>query len=105
MPHRPGPWHSLHWGPNGDSIDIATPTFRGTLCRVYVEVHESGSVGPTQVDECEANARLIAAAPELLAALDGISPMFDNDSPLLTVYAAEIEQARAAIAKAEGKNT
>ena len=57
---------------------------------------------------------LLAAAPEtaaerdrlrevnadLIAALEGLEPMFCNDGPLLQVYATEIAQARAAIAKA-----
>ena len=33
----------------------------------------------------------------LREALQGIAPMFDNDGPLLTVYAKEIEHARAAL--------
>ena len=43
--------------------------------------------------------RLKAQVEELRGALEAVCPMFDNDSPLLTVYAAEIAQARAALAK------
>jgi len=41
---------------------------------------------------------------ELLAALESIDSMFDNDSLLLTVYANEIKATRAAIAKAKVNN-
>ena len=45
-----------------------------------------------------AQARLRSAENERLRkALEAIAPMFDNDSPLLKVYAKEIEQARNAI--------
>lgn len=48
----------------------------------------------------EANARLIAAAPELLEALRGVVAMQYSKPSFL---AASMEQARAAIAKAEGR--
>ena len=52
----------------------------------------------------EANARLIAAAPDLLAALVAILPVFDNDgaSVYAKVYADVISAAELAIAKAKG---
>jgi hypothetical protein len=54
-------------------------------------------------ERAEANAALIAAAPELLEALKGILPAFDNESTrtIRKVYADRIEAAEAAIAKAE----
>ncbi len=52
----------------------------------------------------EANARLICAAPELLEALKAVIDWLDDGSILLSeVCAANVLQARAAIAKAEGK--
>ncbi len=42
-------------------------------------------------------------AVSLLEALEAIAPMFDNDSPLLTVYATEIDRARVALAQAKEK--
>ena len=47
--------------------------------------------------------RLREQNAELVKALEAIAPMFDNDSPLLIAYAAEIVQARAALAKARGE--
>lgn len=52
-------------------------------------------------DEGQANARLIAAAPELLAALEFCADALNTEAGGL--YKAHIEQARAAIAKARGQ--
>jgi len=53
-------------------------------------------------EEAEANARLIAAAPELLAALIAVMPILLHNRPDGQIYA----DARAAIAKAsEGRIT
>ena len=57
------------------------------------------SAAPT-ADE-EANAWLIAAAPELLAALEFCADALNTEAGGL--YKAHIEQARAAIAKAKGE--
>ncbi len=48
----------------------------------------------------DANARLIAAAPEMLAALCGLLDVFENDADA----DAAIDAARAAIVKAEGND-
>jgi hypothetical protein len=48
-----------------------------------------------------ANARLIAAAPDLLAALKALAPILDNDGPLVAAYADIEPLVRAAILKAE----
>jgi hypothetical protein len=53
-------------------------------------------------EEMNANARLIAAAPELLAALKNLMPLWDRDD-VRDGYAAEFTAAEDAIAKAEGK--
>lgn len=54
--------------------------------------------------EDKANARLIAAAPELLAALEEITAGLDESSDTMPlIRGAEVKAARAAIAKARGK--
>ena len=88
MTHTPGPWT-----PHGTII-----TREGDNSEYPV----AGVLGYLPDEEAYANARLIAAAPELLSALESLAPMFDNDSPLLTVYSTQIEEARTAIAKATG---
>lgn len=60
-------------------------------------------VNDTETDDGLKHARLIAAAPEMLEALLAITPMFANDSPLLTVYRKEIKQVLNAITRATGR--
>ena len=94
-PHTPSPWrHGVSY-PDGIDIikDEAHPTHQPywTVCKVNTCM---GS-------ESEANAKLIAAAPELLALAEHIEAMHDDD--YLTghpEWLAIVEEARAAIAKA-----
>lgn len=66
-PHTPGPWHvgmkpgPIIYGPHGEQIaDMRSPML--------------------EADEHNANARLIEAAPDLLAALAELVAEFDADS-------------------------
>jgi hypothetical protein len=93
--HTPGPWEV-----NGTTIEtIASPSV--VIGRAY-DAEDSGG-GVESNSEAEANARLIAAAPELLAALRGLVEDYegayggnDEDAPKA------LTDARAAIAKATG---
>ena len=88
--HTPGPWQTFPALSNPPSIVIG-PVERGDL----------GFVAQTVGGNDEANARLIAAAPELLEALrDLIIACNMSPGQELTVSLA-IENANAAIAKAE----
>ena len=94
--HTPGPWRTKREG----------------FSTVYVEaridgglIQEVAACGPTEAgrDQQEANARLIAAAPELLEALRGIMKL---DEDLCSEGSIEaLDKARAAIAKATGETT
>lgn len=90
--HTPGPWqHSVKlsgsenhrgfriWGADGWALADVQPA------------DEDGTEG-------EANARLIAAAPDLLEALKGVLRVADRKTD-------EFDAARAAIAKAEGEES
>lgn len=82
--HTPGPWH-----PYLDSF--------------YVFDSDNHRVADTCANgksdaECMANAHLIAAAPDLLAALEGLVKQFAHPTLESTLLA----DARAAIAKAHG---
>ena len=88
MSRTPGPWHiGLRPSPmiyGADSSQVAD--FRGDLL-------DSG--------EAQANARLIAAAPDLLAALEMIA---NSDKHKGGTFVLELQTiARAAIAKAKGE--
>lgn len=69
--HTPGPWKA---SPSGDGYLI-------TRNDVFVVGHSLGAVRPSQAadeDACEANARLIAAAPDMLAALRRVADFIRN---------------------------
>jgi hypothetical protein len=79
--------------------------------RRYADCREAGplvAVLPARDDngDADANARLIAASPDLLEALKRIEPIIDvieYFSPEKAVDGSIAKQIRAAIAKAEGK--
>jgi hypothetical protein len=89
MSHTPGPWEVNHYrNYEGYSISAAK---RGCIAERWY---------PTELDEQENaemadNARLIAAAPELLEALKGILAITDRKHDVW-------DKAHAAIAKATG---
>jgi len=92
--HTPGPW-VIHdggrfgvWHSGGPSICAMTGP---SLCQPLVEF-----VGPADIKQCEANAHLMASAPELLEILK--KALDPNVSRGMWV-----EQATDLIAKAEGK--
>ena len=80
---------------------ISTPDLNEVAClpRLYVAMQGDG-VAPSyqaKVAEAESRANLIAAAPDMLAALKKIINNWDDLHPK------DRQQARAAIAKAEGR--
>lgn len=99
--HTPGPWyvfHSAHRGrvdddgPGAFSIgDAQTAYSANILCSRYQ--------WPERAEEMKANARLIAAAPDLLEALQSIL----DDGLHCDVVPHLHAKARAAIAKATGE--
>lgn len=104
--HTPGPWHLSRYGNFIRHIqgDQTAPN----ICAVDVFGGPDG--------EREANARLIAAAPDLLAALKGavdtirtwhdMQEPADQAGPAWDIYrqhAPEMQRIHAAMAKAEGR--
>jgi hypothetical protein len=89
--HTPGTWAvSTFDGPEGYGEIVADGFLR--VCSV--------PFWPCASDEMEANARLVAAAPELLEALKWAIGQVEDD--LDPDHQAAMDAARAAIAKAEG---
>lgn len=92
--HTPGPWRVAPSVAFRGSLDIDGPVGHGHVASTYCL--------PTD-EEC-ANARLIAAAPDLLAALvrlrEWVRHPGRDDSP---ENEAVIDQAEAAIARAKGE--
>ena len=91
--HTPGPWFIT-----GSMTKYVEARIPGRM------IQEVAACGPTAADDGYgeqqmANARLIAAAPELLEALESVlENCLDSDG-----LAAAYEKARAAIAKAKGE--
>lgn len=102
--HTPAPWKNI-----GREIRHAEKSM--ILATVYNHLPAN-----QQPAEAEANARLIAAAPELLEALKNAIARMEENKPAAAkprddmhkvyaraVFYRDLEAARAAIAKAEGK--
>ena len=98
--HTPGPWQCE---PVTDSNPewLDTPLVRGRF-----------DIFPVPHDDCaDANARLIAAAPELLAATERLLKLWEAqavvgaspDADAWRAIARDCDKARAAIAKARGE--
>lgn len=108
LKYTPGPWFQSHrkngnFNTYGDamySTQVYTPDGE-TIATIHwypKPKNESGVIGTYR----ESNAHLIAAAPDLLEALDvAVTSMLDSG---YNKNAVVIRKARAAIAKAEGKN-
>ena len=97
----PGPWHVN---------TLETVPFTVHACRGHVATVSAGTMNEVSADEIEANAALIAAGPDLFAALESALTEMDAfqkywTSPKMGMKRGTSqaqEQARAAIAKAKG---
>lgn len=109
--HTPGPWIVMH-GDNGYPSGISAPGDAGIPGAVGCIVR-NGGIGLPSSDAGKANARLIAAAPDLLAALEPLAALlqphmdeYQDDRVFFAVNygrvtIGDLRRARAAIAKAE----
>ena len=90
--HTPGPWHIYRYGKHPRAVWGATNALPVAI------IHSDGTSSVAN----DANARLIAAAPELLQAAKDFVEWFEcnriGDKPI-----AELSHARDAIAKATGE--
>ena len=94
MKHSPGPWTAY------DNAAYGTAIKSGQINKYVANVHMYAGLS---LETYQANARLIAAAPDLLEAARMMADLVDD---LLVQaganYADELAAARAAITKAEG---
>lgn len=110
--HTPGPWHTqdvdhLDGDDGGGACVVWVTAARANICQVV----EDDEIGPT-IAAMKANAALIAAAPNLLAACERLTiaaEVFAGSEPDMPTYKADerefeeaLKEARAAIAKAKG---
>jgi hypothetical protein len=107
--HTPGPWYAL-----GQSVNVDRPGLDGLASVAKAHQRRGVSSVPIAKAEAEANARLIAAAPDMLKAHEWIAALasgWDEDGALgpkeplswESVARMAMDYARAAIAKAEGR--
>lgn len=69
--HTPGPWGLSHGGfKDSDGFSIATKNAAAKNVMIVCECWPCSIVDQSHRDELSANARLIAAAPDLLAACE-----------------------------------
>ena len=112
--YTPGPWQIVPYG-DGDSLVICAPNADWRICFMATP-----GESPHAWQRIKANARLIAAAPELLEALECVTDSLEAEiqarypveaagrSPYPTIKRrydrdmAEVTAARAAIARAKG---
>ena len=97
--HTPGPW-----AVDGTNVGIPLRCFNGEA------LQEFSTLGDSEVctDEDEANALLIAAAPDLLESLQSVLAFFrefDGPDVFDEIECEALTKARAAIAKATGESS
>jgi hypothetical protein len=111
--HTPAPWHFLEEGDTESDHNIGKPfTICGgdddDLADVFDNTHSTVSISR---EEAIANARLIAAAPDLLAALKACAALLDGNlsetAPFMTrriEIVVLLAQCTEALKKAEGRS-
>ena len=104
--HTPGPW-KVDTGNDGDGIRVYQQRCRPELhgAQPLIAALDPGRDWiAVPVTELAHNARLIAAAPDLLAALQDLIRLFpDEGSAIARGCTADLRAARAAIRKAKGE--
>ena len=111
--HTPGPWIINYAGglEAGEGViphhaNSIGPHGAGNVCHVYYGDYPTGTPiadYPQAIEENIANARLIAAAPDLLEALERLLPNVEYLADGRAEVIAQIKDATAAITKAKGE--
>lgn len=118
--HTPGPWHTVPYGDGDDTVICSDAAGNFRIAFMAVPGCRDQQERRKEFAEIKANARLIAASPELLEALRPFAAIAEHDiseseadedlfrpvskynhAPLLTV--GDFRRALAAIAKATGQ--
>ena len=89
--HTPGPWRYV----GRHSAEIVDCALQRTICSVSRALKMDG--------EMDANARLIAAAPSMLAALEAVVTHHADFENMTAEAAAAMRQARAIVRQAKGE--
>lgn len=105
MGHTPGPWIIRSRGENADPVTLEAPEHI-VLPHTFKEQTEGMTEVVAFVD-AEANARVVAAAPDLLAACEAvmnISTYFEHGCFPSTSLVDALKLVRTSVAKAKGVN-
>ena len=94
MKHTPGPWTSVIRSDGIEDTPAVTANPFETIAETRRDLYS--------FDECEANARLIAAAPELLAILEEYAE-YNGDYAASMPDEAWVERVRVVVRKAKGE--
>ena len=98
MSHTPGPWDV-----DDDTMEIFSITPGHSTGWIAKVLGNDDNGRPLTAEEMESNARLIAAAPEMLKELKFLVEQFEEAVDWVPEYTAMADRAKAAIAKAEGR--
>jgi hypothetical protein len=114
--HTPGPWEvvdeeSFEWNsPSSPRREIVWKSLYGSVYRIGYATYPTTAGGTMGAAERLSNARLIAAAPDLLAALETILDVWDDGQRdfedrmyVSGTFKAVLDESRAAIKKARGE--
>lgn len=77
--HTPGPWAFHSWTASGKQFGIETADHRHGIASIRPNDTASSLLS---MEQHEANARLIAAAPDLLAACQAVMEFLSNGTPV-----------------------
>jgi len=99
--HTPAPWVVVHSKKNGAALRIDAPNDRGNPGAAGSVVRQNG-IGIPAGPIGQANARLISAAPELLASVNELLAIYWGDGDGQQPEPECILRARAALSKATG---
>lgn len=97
--HTPGPWEYRHIGGVRGQHYVGAGAFK-----IISDTHATGTTNDGGQAEREANARLIAAAPDLLGACRALVCAAELHGADSEVFFMARNQALLAIAKAEGRD-
>ena len=83
--HTPGPWYAPHFADDTCTCNcrsVVSECYAGAICTVEFDnglrIEDGGNDAPP-LDQAKANARLIAAAPDLLEALKSARTIIQED--------------------------
>lgn len=103
--HTPGPWAKSYIGKVCIGVGAKSVSARGVYTEMVCNtiLPETDAEYAKQKDQIEADMSLIAAAPELLEALEKLTKAASRSASVMDLLRTELEKAKAVIGKAKGE--